>query len=196
MKYKDIIFEGSTFPDAPYRWDTPPKFTKELRSEYLPELKKLALPCGFELLLEAMTAKEGFYKGTRSHVNNNPGNIGNTDGGTNKKLPTLAAGIRLQAQFIGDIVAGQKPAFPMGKPKLIAPYYSAEIARNQKTYGMEPWLPGYRFVFTGQLDQFVKIYSTGARAGNNYINLVMSHLKANGYTITPETTLQEIITLK
>ncbi len=61
---------------------------------------------------------------------------------------------------------------------------------------MEPWLPGYRFVFTGQLDQFVKIYCHRRPCAATTINLVMSHLKANGYDITPETTLQEIITLK
>lgn len=194
-KYRYTTFEGATFPDAPYRWDIPPKFTREMKTEYMPAIMALGLAKGLRLLLEAMTAKEGFYKGTRSHSNNNPGNIGNTDGGANKKLPTLSAGIMLQAQFIRDIAADHKPAYPIGRPVVIKPYYSAEIARNQKTYGIEPWLPGYRFTFTGQIDQFVKIYSTGARAGNNYVNTILSHFKANGIEITPATTLAEILAM-
>ncbi len=139
MKYKDTTFEGSTFPDAPYRWDTPPKFTKELRNEYLSELKKLALPRGFELLLEAMTAKEGFYKGTRSHSNNNPATSATPTGAPTKNCRRWprASGCR-RSSSATSWPAKNRPLL-MGKPKLIAPYYSAEIARNQKR---TVWSPG------------------------------------------------------
>ena len=60
---------------------------------------------------------------------------------------------------------------------------------------MEPYLPGYKFVYNGSLEQFVKIYSTGARAGNGYLNLIISYFNNLGYKITPKTTIKEIISL-
>jgi hypothetical protein len=58
---------------------------------------------------------------------------------------------------------------------------------------MSPYLPGYQFTFTGQLDQFVKIYSTGARAGNSYINTIVSYFQMNGLSIQPQSKLQDIV---
>lgn len=195
LKYKNVIIEGSTFPDKPYRSDVQVALNSDMKNTYLPALNKVLPngPKGLKLLLTIMAVKEGYKKGTRSYRTNNPGNIGNVDSGANRSLPTLGDGILLQKQFIEDIVAGKKAMFPMNKEKLIPPYYSKEIAKNPKVYGMSPWLPGYRFVFTGQIDQFVKIYSTGARGGNSYINLIVSYFKANGLTITPESKLQDII---
>lgn len=195
QKYKDVIIQGSTFPDKPYRSDVSISLNADIRNTYIPTLNKAIpnAPKGLKLLLTIMAVKEGFKKGTRSYRTNNPGNIGNTDNGSNRGLPTLADGILLQKKFIEDIVANKKSQYPMNKEKLIPPYYSKEIAKNPKVYGMSPWLPGYKFVFTGQIDQFVKIYSTGARGGNSYINMIVSYFKANGITITPESKLQDII---
>lgn len=195
-KYKDVVFEGSTFPDKPYKSDVRILLNDSIKQKYLPTFDK-ALPGatkGLKLLLTIMTHKEGFYPGTRSYVNNNPGNIGNTDSGANKKLPTLEDGIKLQKSYIEDIINGKHKAYPMGKEVFIKPYYSQEIANNPQ-YGLPANLPGYKFTFTGQLDQFVKIYSTGARAGNSYINTIVSYFKANGYIISPESKIQDIIKL-
>ena len=60
---------------------------------------------------------------------------------------------------------------------------------------MSPYLPGYEFIYTGQLDQFVKIYATGARGGNGYVSLIISYFKKNGITITPQSKIQDIIKL-
>lgn len=195
QKYKDVIIQGSTFPDKPYRSDVKIVLNADMKNTYLPTLNQVLpnAPKGLKLLITIMAVKEGFKKGSRSYRTNNPGNIGNVDSGSNKGLPNLGAGILLQKQFIEDIVANKKAMFPMNKEKLIPPYYSKEIAKNPKVYGMSPWLPGYRFVFTGQIDQFVKIYSTGARGGNSYINMIVSYFKANGLNITPESKLQDII---
>ena len=195
-KYKDVIFKGSTFPDAPYRYDLKVSLTPEMKAEYLPVIEGMGLTRGMKLLCTVMAHKEGFYGNTRSRRTNNPGNIGNTDSGINKSLPTLADGIRLQIGYINDMVAGRLMAYPIGKRKLIKPYYSKEIARNRNTYGISPYLPGYDFIFTGQLDQFVKIYSTGARAGNGYINIILSYFKANGLPVSPETTIGDIILMQ
>lgn len=192
--YAGVTFEGATFPDSPYK-DIPVTLNDTIKNEYLPALNT-ALPTaskGLKLLLTAMTHQEGFKAGTRSYRTNNPGNIGNVDSGANKKIATLEDGIKLQAQFIQDIIDGKKKAFPMNQPVLIKPYYSPEIAKNEKVYGMNPNLPGYHFTFTGQLDQYVKIYSTGARASNSYLNTIISYFNHNGLIITPTTTIQEII---
>ena len=192
--YAGITFKSATFPDSPYK-DVAVKLNPTILNEYIPALGR-ALPNaskGLRLLLTVMTYQEGFKKGSRSYRNNNPGNIGNTDSSANKKLLHLEDGIVLQANFITDIIAGKKAAFPMNKPVIIPPFYSPEIAKNEALYGINPNLPGYSFTFTGQLDQFIKIYSTGARATNSYLNCIVSYFKLNGLVITPQTTLGEIV---
>jgi hypothetical protein len=194
-KYKDLVIKGSTFPDAPINDEVKITFSKELIHEYLPEIEKLNLSKGMKLLCIIMAHKEGFYKGTRSYRYNNPGNIGNTDSGSNNKLPNLLTGINAQVKYITRVASNQHPAFPHGKKVNIKPFYSKEIAENQKTYGISPYVPGYTFTFTGQLDQFVKIYSTGARSGNGYLNMIISFFKNHGITLTPESKIQDIIKL-
>jgi hypothetical protein len=181
--YKDVVIEGSTFPGKPYSSDVKVTLSTEMVKEYIPAMQKVIPngPKGLHLLITVMAQHEGFKAGTRSYRTNNPGNIGNTDSGANKA--------------ISDIIAGKNRSYPMNQLVNIKPYYSQEIAKNAKTYGMSPWLPGYRFTFTGQLDQFVKIYSTGARAGNSYINTIVSYFKANGITIQPNSKIQDIIAM-
>lgn len=196
-KYKNVTIEGSTFPDKPYSDTIAIKLNAEMVNEYLPALKQVMPngPKGFQLLLTIMAYHEGFSKGSRSYRTNNPGNIGNVDSGANQTLKTLNDGILRQISYVEKIISGKNSAYPMGKPVTIKPYYSEEIAKNAKTYGMSPWLPGYQFVFSGQLDQFVKIYSTGARGGNSYINTIVSYFKQNGIKIAPSSKIQDIIKL-
>jgi peptidoglycan hydrolase-like protein with peptidoglycan-binding domain len=193
--YKDIVIDGSTFPGKPYASNLAVKLNPEIIQEYIPALKRAfpSGPKGLHLLLTIMAYHEGFKKGTRSYRTNNPGNIGNTDSGANKAYATLEEGIKLQYNYVNDIAAGKNKYYPMNQLVNIKPYYSQEIARNSKSYGMSPWLPGYRFTFTGQLDQFVKIYSTGARAGNSYINTIVSYFQMNGLPIRPDSRLQDIV---
>jgi peptidoglycan hydrolase-like protein with peptidoglycan-binding domain len=191
-KWKGRIIQGSVFPDAPIvNYNI--KLNKEMREEYLPELKKLNLTKGFELLITAMAYKEGFRKGTRAYRTNNPGNIGNTDSGSNRSASNLKEGILRQVSYINSIVDNRHKAFPLNKRINIRPYYSPEIARHEKLYGMSPYLPGYEFIFSGQLDQFAKIYATAARGGNSYVSTIISYLKQNGFHATPQTKIQDII---
>jgi hypothetical protein len=197
-KYKDVVIQGSTFPDKPYQNNLQIKLNTEIVNEYIPTFQKVlpTAPKGLRLLLTIMAYHEGFKQGSRSYRTNNPGNIGNVDSGANKSIATLGDGILLQKSYIDNIVAGKNKSYPMNQQVNIKPYYSEEIAKNSATYGMSPWLPGYGFVFTGQIDQFVKIYSTGARAGNSYINTIVSYFNSNGLVIKPESKIQDIIVLQ
>lgn len=196
--WKDKIIEGSHFPDTPIKSNLNIKLSKEMKEEYLPALEEVMRdqPRGFKLLCTIMAHKEGFFKGSRSYRTNNPGNIGNTDSGSNKKNLSLSDGILLQRDYILKIVEGKSSTYPMGEKKVLKPYYSPEIAKNAKSYGMSPYVPGYEFIFTGQLDQFVKIYSTGARGGNGYLSMIVSYFKNNGIDITSESKIQDIIKIK
>lgn len=194
-KYKDIYFHGSTFPDDPYRI-VPIKLNSTIRNEYSPAMHKALpnAPLGLQCLLIAMTHQEGFSKGTRAYRTRNPGNIGNTDSGANNTFPSLEAGIIAQSHHLQAVATGGKKNYPLGKFIDIKPFYSKEI-ENNPSYGLPPYLPGYKFTYTGQLDQFIKLYSTGARVTNSYLNVIISYFKQNGLEITPESKLQDIINL-
>lgn len=193
-KYKGVIIQGSTFPDSPYKI-VPVKLNDTIKKFYLSELDKLTYKKSLKLLMTAMTHQEGFTNGkkpSRSFRTNNPGNVGNTDSGANRGFKTLREGIEAQAKHLQDIAAGKSKYYPLGKLVECDPYYSPEIANNPQ-YGLPPYLPGYSFIYTGQLDQFIKIYSTGARVTNSYLNTIISYFAANGMTITPEAKLSELV---
>lgn len=190
-KYTNLVFDGSTFPDDKYK-TVSVILNDTIKNEYLPALEKLPYSKGLKLLMTAMTHMEGFRKGSRSYRTNNPGNVGNTDSGANKKLLTLSDGIQLQADHLKKIAEGKSKFYPLGKLVMLKPFYSPEIAKNPQ-YGLPANLPGYKFIYTGKLDQFIKIYSTGARVTNVYINTIVSYFAANGIVITPEDKLIDII---
>ena len=169
-------------------------FSSEMKTKYIPTINTITgYSRGLKLLATTMAQKEGFYDGTRSYRTNNPGNIGNTDSGANNSFKTLKDGITGQLNYLNKVATGGHSAYPVGKNKDIKPYYSPEIDKNQKSYQLTPYLPGYKFTpYTGTLEQFVKIYATGARGGNSYLSTIMSFFKKNGITVTPKTTLAEI----
>jgi hypothetical protein len=44
------------------------------------------------------------------------------------------------------------------------------------------------------IEQYCKIYATGARTGNSYITMIVSWYRQNGYNwVTEETTLAQLI---
>jgi hypothetical protein len=195
MKYKDKVFEGATFPDAPIK-RVKITFSQEMVTKYIPTINSITgVTKGTKLLAIIMASKEGYYKGTRSYRYNNPANIGNTDSGANKGFKDLESGIKAQISYIMNVANGYHKSYPIGKQVFLKPYYSEEIARNQKTYGIEPYVAGYRFVYDGSLEQFVKIYSTGARSGNGYLSMIISYFANHGIIINEKTTLKEIISL-
>ena len=198
---EDPNFSG---PNTTYKGrSTPPRnnykvgLTKEIKKDYLPILNnKLRANKGLKVLALAMTSREGFRKGTRSYKFNNPGNIGNTDSGANQGFSSLKSGTLAQLNYLYKVSRGEHKAYPLNKFKNIKPFYSKEIARNSQNYQLTPYLPGYKFTYTGKLSQFIKIYSTGARAGNNYLSEIISLYKRNGFTVNENSTLKELTTLK
>ena len=194
-----MVVMGSDVPNGKYNDNLKISFSKEVISIYIPKLNEVAKdePDGLRLLLIAMTSKEGFTSRTRSFRTNNPGNLGNTDSGKNNSFSSLEAGIEAQVKFIKRVASGTHPMYLLDKLMSIPAYYSKEIAENPKTYaGMDPNVPGYRFIYKGELRQFVKRYSTGARQGNGYVNWIMSFFENHGIELTPESRIQDIIKIE
>lgn len=198
QKYLKMTFDGSTFPDDPYR-RVKVTMDKHILDEYLPAFDRVLpdAPLGRKLLLSVMADAEGFRPGSKSYRTNNPGNIGNTDDGSTRAYKTLDEGILAQSEKIDRIIAGKSKAYPMGKSVYLQPGHSQEMERNKKTYGVTSgYYPGYRFVFTGQIDQYVKIYATLARVSNLYVNTIVSWFHKNGFTqVTPESKIQDLVKL-
>lgn len=191
--YQTIIFEGATFPDDPYRHISI-HLNDTMTREYIPALGQ-AIPeasKGLRLLATAMAIVEGFKAGDNiPYRTHNPGNIGNTDSGATRKLATLADGIKLQASYLKAVAAGTDHHYIPGHEMHIAPFHIP----HAKSMGLPEWAPGYHFTYNGQLDQFLKIYSTGARATNLYVNTIVSYFADNGLTITPAMRLADIIAM-
>lgn len=156
-----------------------------IKTVYIPALEK-AVPNGskgIKLLMTAQTQMEGFAPGTKSYRTNNPGNIGNTDNGGTKNFDTLDAGIKGQYKYTVGVALNQNKNYKIGERKKAPSIYDNDSGQSY---------PGIDFKYNGTLDQYLKIYSTGARKYDTYLNLVVGYFRKNGYTITGETTLQEI----
>jgi len=182
---------------TPPNYNTSVSFSGAIKTEYYPVLKSISGKTkGLKLLAVVMAQKEGFYPGSRSYTTNNPGNIGNTDSGANVKLKNLKTGIEKQLTYLYGVAQGTNKNYPLNATKDIEPYYSKEIDKNQKNYNLTPYLPGYKFKYTGTLEQFVKIYSTGARGGNSYLSIIISFFRKNGFSnVTEKTKLADLIKL-
>lgn len=190
-KYKELTIKGYHFPDDTITTEWKGLFNSYIMRQYLPILNTLNYPEAIKRLALIMTRREGYYPGARSYKTNNPGNIGNTDNGKNKGFNSLREGIVAQLEHLMKVSSGYG-AYSFGRKK-IKPYYSPEIAKNQKTYkGMSPYLPGYEFEYNGELGGFVKIYSTGARVSNGYLSDIVSYLRYKGFDVDENTTLKEL----
>lgn len=192
---KGHVIEGSTFPYDTYR-TVNVALNQTMRTEYLPAMERALQghTRGMKLLCTVMAFIEGFTPKTRSYKTRNAGNIGNTDSGKSQTFPTFEDGIKAQADYLTRVSQGKHPAYPFGL-KLLKPFYSDEIAKHRDTYGIPPQLPGYRFTYSGKLSEFTKIYSTGARVLNTYVDTVISYFAQHGYALTPESKIGEIIEL-
>ena len=164
--------------------------SETMANVYIPTLDS-ALPnieYGVRLLMIAQTQFEGFFPGTLSYRTNNPGNIGNVDAGGKRFFPTLEAGIKAQYKHIIAVINGRERNYPLGK---VVSQPNQQFQNRSTTY------PGFSFTYIGQLDQYLKIYSTGARLNNSYVNFIVGYFKKQGgIIITPQTTLYDIYQIK
>ena len=199
IKANTIVLKGTTEkPNGPTYSDdfTPTGVAKKekkgfrsvsntIKETYIPTLEKV-LPAGskgIKLLITAQTQMEGFAPGTKSYRTNNPGNIGNTDNGGTNKFTTLEQGVKGQYDYAVKVALNQNKNYKLGERRKAPSIYDKDSAQ---TY------PGIDFTYKGTLDQYLKIYSTGARKYDTYLNLVVSYFAKNGHTITGETTLKQI----
>ena len=159
--------------------------SKTLKDIYIPALEK-TIPAGskgIKLLITAQTQMEGFAPGTKSYRTNNPGNIGNTDNGGKRNFSSLEAGIKGQYDYAVGVALNTNKNYKLNERKKAPAIYDKDTQQNY---------PGIDFVFKGTLDQYLKIYSTGARKYDTYLNLVVNYFAKNGKTITGQTTLKQI----
>lgn len=198
------IVEGSKIPiniAKPPSYNKKITLNKTIMNEYLPVIKSMTgFTTGQKLLAIVQAQKEGYYPGTRSYRTNNPGNIGNTDSGNNRGLKTLRDGIQLQFDYTYNIAKGKNDYYKIGKEMILKPFYSKEIDDHNgpgQTYaGATAFLPGYKFVYTGKIEQYCKLYATGSRQSNSYISTIVSWFRQNGFTgVTEETTMDQLISL-
>ncbi len=142
------------------------------KTKYLNAQKTLNFSTAAKLLITAQTAMEGFSANTLSYKTNNPGNIGNTDDGKTRSFPTLEDGIKAQLTYLQIAQQGNAK----GSSYIVGGKY--DCALNGK--------------YDGSLYQYLRIYSTGARKNNNYVNAIIGYFKQNGKTITARTKISDI----
>jgi hypothetical protein len=162
------------------------KVSNYIKEEYIPALDK-AVPNGskgIKMLITAQTQMEGFAPGSKSYRTKNPGNIGNTDNGGTKKLDSLEEGVKLQYNYVEKVALNKDKNYPVGKNKSAPGVDDRDSGQSYPSINFKP--------YTGTLDQYLKIYSTGARKYDTYVNLVIAYFKRNGHIITKDTTLKEI----
>lgn len=159
--------------------------SKTLKETYIPTLEKVVPggSKGIKLLITAQTQMEGFAPGTKSFRTNNPGNIGNTDNGGKRSFGSLEAGIKGQYDYTVGVALNTDKNYKLNERKKAPGIYDKD---TQQSY------PGIDFIYKGTLDQYLKIYSTGARKYDTYLNLVVNYFAKNGKVITGQTTLKQI----
>jgi hypothetical protein len=145
---------------------------------YMPVLNKVHgdKSKGARLLMAAQTQLEGFFPANAnrgaslSFRTNNPGNVG-TNGISVGKFATLEDGVAAQwNKVLGRIYSGKSP------------YYKS-------SYSLYEYLSTYAPVMAK--DKSGNWYKT-TNNPTNYTNFVINYFKGQGYTITAQTTLDQI----
>ena len=167
------VFTGGNFPyyltnKSIVDYDFSYNIRRHLYNKYLPLIDELVEDPGFKMLALSMAYFEGYEPGSESYKTNNPGNIGNTDDGSRKYYKTLEEGVKAQIEHLTKIINDKEPNYPLDKVVSQAPYYSRELKKI---------VPGFVFVYEGTLEQFLKIYATGPRDHNNYLNAIVTYFK-------------------
>jgi hypothetical protein len=190
------VFTNASFP---YKVNNKYNIDKHFEDDRRDDIEKKYIPAldragsnektGLKLLALAMTYMEGYKKGTLSYETNNPGNINNTDSGRKNYIKSLDKGIKLQLDLLKDAANGKDPNYPVGGIISREPYWSPDP-------NLKKWIPGMVFEYEGTLEQFLRVYATGCRNDNNYLNIVLSFFEVYfPGKITKDTKLKDIIAL-
>ena len=175
-------------PDPNLATGTKITLNSTITNEYIKARDKISgLSTGIKYLITAQTAVEGFTPTSKSYKTNNPGNISNVDNavtpyGCNPEtkgthcFKSLGEGISAQHDTIKNVASGSAKSYIIGGK------YTCALGDNE--------------VYNGYLYQFLRIYATGARTNNNYLNAIIGYFKANGKNITAKTTINEIYNMK
>jgi len=191
---------------------------KYLWDEYAPLFETdptvKALPKGMKILMTGQAIQEGYFpkegarKAARAYTNKNPGNIGNTDkngaNATNTNMGTILNGTLAQAKYIYQ--AGGKKTIVDGVPtnvfnsKGLNYAFYDKIGKPLKIDNQKGGdktavcVPGFSFpILEPTLSQYLMTYATASRTENTYLNFIIGWFKYQGYTITPDTKISEII---
>lgn len=137
-----------------------------IKNEYIPSLEKIfpQFPKGIKLLMAAQAQLEGFYPGSKSYRNNNPGNVGTYGGIHVTSFPTLEKGIEAQWH------------------KVLKGALRVEGARSAY------------YKPTDTLYKYLSTYAPSKDNNNPliYTNFIIGYFNKNGITITANTTLEQI----
>ena len=192
---KPLVDQSKAIPDTPTDKnpgtragvkinDIKTRNQKDIWDEYLLELEKIpGLTKGLKVLITSQAIHEGYYGTTRARRYHNPGNIGNTDDGSNKDWGTLAAGIQAQVDYVKSVANGTK--FKFGKIK----------RSNKYSPELKECVPGFEIDYQGELGYYLWIYATGPRLTNNYLEDIIGFFKYNGIDINYKTKIQDIIAI-
>jgi len=152
-----------------------------IKKIYIPARDKALIgkPNGLKLLLTAQTQLEGFRSGTISYDLNNPGNF---RGGVGNIKP-IATGLRSTKSSAGYA----KFSSLEDGIKTQEAQINLIISGGSKSYPKN-----------ATLEQYINIYAppTDNNKPYAYIGYIISYFKTNGYNITKDTKLSQIISLK
>lgn len=144
-----------------------------------PVANQLGMEKGVQTLILAQAQREGYYPGSRSFRNNNPGNLADSvllENQFNAQLePAVGGGTRRFAQF------------PTLKDGLNAKYdYIKRIKDGKhKSYPKNPSLSTYMYQYAPPSENNTE----------GYISYLIAYFKKEGYSINRNTTLQQIFDL-
>ncbi len=175
----------STPPNPDSATGTTITLNNTMTTEYISARDSISnLSTGIKLIITAQTYIEGFKNasekppsGTKSYQTKNHGNRGNTDNGNTKTYSSLTEGITAQRDIITRVANGNSKSYKIGS--------KIPCALGNEAYD-------------GSLYQYLRIYSTGARTTNNYLNAIIGFFKQspNNKTITARTKMSEIYNMQ
>ncbi len=168
------------------------KDTKYIASVYDParDQQLPSAPAGLKLLITAQATQEGFFPGSYSYVDNNPGNIGtyilpsgkSCPADSSHKTSTLKGSVYCRT-FYTTLEQGIQAQVD----------YDTKVA----TGNISPYKIGGANGYDGSLAKYLNLYEGGTTNttmnGTNYLNFLINYFNQAGVTISGQTQVSQII---